>query len=155
MIRVPESRNTDSSKRSKSRKTVSSAKSMELFQNRTSGRSNQQVEVIPATELFSSSSTNRPPQLTRSPKKKDLILKALSKAKALLPPEEVNAAPAQLKCSICLELSSTKTKICSTNCGHLFCEGCLDDVFAMAGPKKCPNCRKGITKKGCHRVFLS
>lgn len=113
-------------------------------------------QVIPASQLFTGSNTSvnaaaNHPSVARNNLN---VLKALEKAKSMLPPEE-EAAPAQLKCSICLELSSVTSKISSTNCGHLFCDECLASLFAMPGATKCPNCRKGITKKGCRRVFLS
>ncbi len=115
-------------------------------------------QVIPATQLFpnsnNTSSTNASIAHPSAAKNNIAVLKALEKAKAMLPPAE-EAAPAQLKCSICLELSSVTSKISSTNCGHLFCDECLNNLFSMPGATKCPNCRKGITKKGLRRVFLS
>ena len=82
------------------------------------------------------------------------ILDALEKQKALLPPDN-DQPPAQFKCSVCLEIASESTVVCTTNCGHLFCEDCLNSIWSMPGTKKCPNCRKPISKKGSHRLFLS
>lgn len=61
--------------------------------------------------------------------------------------------PAMLKCTICMELASPQTPLCATQCGHMFCEDCLQS--SLKHTRKCPNCRKNIPKKnGFHRLFL-
>ncbi|KAJ6830539.1 E3 ubiquitin-protein ligase RNF4-like isoform X1 [Iris pallida] len=52
-------------------------------------------------------------------------------------------------CPLCLhELAEP----CSTVCGHIFCRQCITD--SIQKQKKCPTCRKKLTMKSFHRVFL-
>ncbi|KAI9208251.1 uncharacterized protein BJ171DRAFT_237031 [Polychytrium aggregatum] len=61
--------------------------------------------------------------------------------------------PAVFKCSVCLEKASETTNLCSTVCGHIFCEDCIRG--ASMRQKSCPICRKKLGKNGYHRLFLS
>ncbi|XP_045114755.1 cell wall protein RBR3-like isoform X1 [Portunus trituberculatus] len=61
-----------------------------------------------------------------------------------------------VRCLVCLEsLASIKRlsrDICSTVCGHLFCSTCIKTVVEMN--KRCPLCRRRLTKKKYHVIFL-
>mmetsp|Transcript_28391 Transcript_28391/g.50717 ORF Transcript_28391/g.50717 Transcript_28391/m.50717 type:complete len:186 (-) Transcript_28391:386-943(-) len=63
------------------------------------------------------------------------------------------AAPvpvAALKCPVCLDRITNMT---STTCGHVFCQDCIK--VAVKAQKKCPTCRKNVTLRGLHRIYLS
>ncbi|KAI8901710.1 hypothetical protein BC833DRAFT_576370 [Globomyces pollinis-pini] len=72
----------------------------------------------------------------------------------LAPPrEEPPMNPAMLKCVICQTLAEADTQLVSTNCGHIFCEPCLQG--SLQHNRKCPICRKNIPKKnGFHKLYL-
>ncbi|CAA6667898.1 unnamed protein product [Spirodela intermedia] len=53
-------------------------------------------------------------------------------------------------CSICWGQLVEET---STICGHIFCQGCIK--AAIHTQKKCPTCRRPLTMKNIHRVYLS
>ena len=60
-------------------------------------------------------------------------------------PVYFSADPAhEYSCPICLdgldEIKSSKRAVCSTICGHIFCQPCLADVKDAKEPK-CPSCR--------------
>lgn len=65
-------------------------------------------------------------------------------APLLPPPKEPT-----FNCSVC---TSELTEPCSTICGHIFCRHCITD--SIRKQKKCPICRKRLTLKNFHRVFL-
>lgn len=59
-------------------------------------------------------------------------------------------------CPICLDVISNP---CSTACGHIFCEQCIDaSIKASVKQRKgrlCPNCRTKLPpRKSFHRVYL-
>mmetsp|Transcript_40993 Transcript_40993/g.103087 ORF Transcript_40993/g.103087 Transcript_40993/m.103087 type:complete len:180 (+) Transcript_40993:141-680(+) len=54
------------------------------------------------------------------------------------------------KCPVCLETCRSMT---STTCGHVFCEECIR--MAIRTQKKCPTCRKNLTARQLHRIYLS
>ncbi|KAJ3015497.1 hypothetical protein HKX48_004573 [Thoreauomyces humboldtii] len=64
------------------------------------------------------------------------------------PPED----PAAIKCAICLDVFGVSTKLCATQCGHVFCEGCITDAKKVNN--KCPVCRKVLGKKPLIRLFF-
>eukprot|EP00126_Sphaerothecum_destruens_P015014 Sdes_comp8916_c0_seq1m326 len=53
------------------------------------------------------------------------------------------------QCTICLEDMKNMT---STICGHVFCYGCIKETIKTH--KKCPICRKKLTMKGTHPIFM-
>ncbi|KAF5843345.1 hypothetical protein DUNSADRAFT_17923 [Dunaliella salina] len=73
---------------------------------------------------------------------------AASSASALpaLPP--ASAEPG-IKCPVCLD---PITQMSTTHCGHVFCMPCIKDC--IKAQKRCPKCRKALTMKQVHRVFL-
>ncbi|KAJ3701564.1 hypothetical protein LUZ61_005269 [Rhynchospora tenuis] len=62
----------------------------------------------------------------------------------LPPPKEPT-----FSCPVCL---SQLSEPCSTTCGHVFCQSCIKT--AIQAQKKCPTCRKKLTNKGFHRLYL-
>lgn len=54
-------------------------------------------------------------------------------------------------CPVCLE-SLAKKEIMSTICGHVYCARCIKNVIKTT--KKCPNCRKNLTLKSIHPLFI-
>lgn len=55
---------------------------------------------------------------------------------------ETQSPPFRLSCPICLESVVGRNPV-STNCGHIFCNGCLQTSMRVV--KKCPMCRKNLT----------
>ncbi|KAL6747387.1 hypothetical protein V8C86DRAFT_2911496 [Haematococcus lacustris] len=53
------------------------------------------------------------------------------------------------KCPICLDRSDNMS---TTTCGHVFCSPCIADAIRIH--KKCPKCRKPLTAKSVHKIFL-
>uniref|UniRef100_A0A0E0QLH1 RING-type domain-containing protein n=1 Tax=Oryza rufipogon TaxID=4529 RepID=A0A0E0QLH1_ORYRU len=52
-------------------------------------------------------------------------------------------------CPVCL---NKLDKPSTTNCGHIFCEKCIQAW--LKAQKKCPTCRKSLGIKSFHRVYL-
>ncbi|KAF2363367.1 Zinc finger RING-type [Trinorchestia longiramus] len=61
-----------------------------------------------------------------------------------------------ISCPICFDsladIKERRGHLVSTICGHLFCEGCLD--AAVRRHKQCPKCRKKLTKRQFHKLYL-
>ncbi|KAG0609228.1 hypothetical protein M758_8G168200 [Ceratodon purpureus] len=55
----------------------------------------------------------------------------------------------KLNCAICMDTMKEET---STICGHIFCRNCI--YGAINSQKKCPTCRKKLTLKNTHRIYL-
>lgn len=73
--------------------------------------------------------------------------------------EPENHLPPRTKeiiCPICLDehstLASINKQLVSTICGHLFCNECIKT--AIRNSKCCPTCRKRLTVKQFHPIFL-
>ncbi|KAG0453657.1 hypothetical protein HPP92_024961 [Vanilla planifolia] len=81
----------------------------------------------------------------------DCVLKlqdAMSKVKKQgLVPAHIGPS---LTCPLCL---GTLKEPCSTLCGHVFCRACIES--AIQREKKCPICRKKVTMKNIHKLYLS
>ncbi|GLJ48627.1 hypothetical protein SUGI_1025810 [Cryptomeria japonica] len=56
----------------------------------------------------------------------------------------------KLTCAICMSTMDEET---STICGHIFCKKCITNAIQVQ--KKCPTCRKRLTMKNIHRIYLS
>ncbi|KAL3681751.1 hypothetical protein R1sor_024707 [Riccia sorocarpa] len=56
----------------------------------------------------------------------------------------------KLTCPVCLDEMKDET---STICGHIFCWGCIQG--AIAAQRKCPTCRKRLTPRSAHRIYLT
>nr|XP_051221975.1 probable histone acetyltransferase HAC-like 1 [Lolium perenne] len=64
---------------------------------------------------------------------------------------EAKEVPTELKfsCPVCMnELVDAS----STICGHIFCENCIK--ASIQAQRKCPTCRKKLTLRGFHRLYL-
>lgn len=55
----------------------------------------------------------------------------------------------KLRCVICMDTMKDET---STTCGHIFCQSCIQG--AIKAQKKCPTCRKKLTMKNIHRIYI-
>jgi len=69
-----------------------------------------------------------------------------------------DAAPRAV-CPICLdsftEVKASGRQVMSTTCGHVFCEECLKGVLKNnAAGKKCPTCRKQLSRQSVHPLFI-
>lgn len=73
------------------------------------------------------------------------VMKELPPASPVEEKEEDN----RLKCAICMDTMQEET---STICGHLFCQSCIQG--AIKTQKKCPTCRKKLTMKNIHRIYI-
>lgn len=65
--------------------------------------------------------------------------------------DDSSTALIRVQCPVCLE-NLQKQSTFSTMCGHLFCEPCIRR--AIAEHKKCPICKKKLTPKLIHRIYL-
>ena len=61
-------------------------------------------------------------------------------------------SPEGWSCPICLEPKTAVNEIMSTTCGHVFCGNCIRSAVRIH--KKCPTCRKKLTAKQFHKIFL-
>ena len=72
------------------------------------------------------------------------------------PPAASSSAPEGISCPICMdtvaEIKADGKTVVSTNCGHIFCDNCLKG--AIKTQKKCPTCRKKLSPKSYHPLFL-
>jgi len=62
-------------------------------------------------------------------------------------------------CPVCLDsLSEVKAagrQVMATTCGHVFCEECIKGVLdAQATARRCPTCRKKLTTRSVHPLFI-
>ncbi|XP_066143310.1 uncharacterized protein [Euwallacea fornicatus] len=93
-------------------------------------------------------------------KKKDEILGDVGAQVKELQPKlkeqeaEVNSTPVNVApvCPICLEQLGGSTQAMVTLCGHMFCKPCIVQIAQKS--KKCPSCRKGLTKLKYHPVYI-
>ncbi|XP_035206032.1 E3 ubiquitin-protein ligase complex slx8-rfp subunit rfp2-like [Stegodyphus dumicola] len=62
----------------------------------------------------------------------------------------------KIECGVCYDgvdqITSSGRELVSSICGHVFCNECL--VTSIRGTRKCPNCRKKLTLKQYHPLFL-
>ncbi|KNC54784.1 uncharacterized protein AMSG_01636 [Thecamonas trahens ATCC 50062] len=68
------------------------------------------------------------------------------------PPVTATSAPlirVALQCAVCLDAITTPT---STTCGHVFCKLCIRK--AISRTRRCPMCRKSLTLRQTHPIFL-
>ncbi|GIY34636.1 hypothetical protein CDAR_384741 [Caerostris darwini] len=80
----------------------------------------------------------------------------LSEASRNEPSTSKEDKTSSIACGICFDtcdeiLSSSKT-LMSTVCGHIFCDSCLKICFRTK--KACPRCRRKLTVKQVHPIFL-
>ncbi|XP_045132352.1 uncharacterized protein LOC123516776 isoform X2 [Portunus trituberculatus] len=74
----------------------------------------------------------------------------------LPPPSPPSREQPIVSCLVCLDsagtIKETSRTLCSTVCGHVFCSTCLEE--AVKRKKQCPVCRKKLTKKQYHPLFI-
>ncbi|XP_033122496.1 E3 ubiquitin-protein ligase RNF4-like [Anneissia japonica] len=61
----------------------------------------------------------------------------------------------EIVCPICMESErqiKRRRQLVSTVCGHIFCNSCITN--AVKTQHKCPTCRKKLTLKQFHQIFL-
>ncbi|KAK3932431.1 E3 ubiquitin-protein ligase RNF4 [Frankliniella fusca] len=73
-------------------------------------------------------------------------------SRAIPTPPERPPTPEVWSCPICLESKTAVNEIMSTTCGHVFCGNCIRSSVRIH--KKCPTCRKKLTMKQFHKIFL-
>ena len=61
-----------------------------------------------------------------------------------------------MTCAICMDdfdqIKKARRQLTSTTCGHVFCNPCI--TSSIRSQAKCPTCRKKLTKKSLHPLFL-
>jgi len=62
-------------------------------------------------------------------------------------------------CPVCLdslnEVKAAGRQMMATTCGHIFCEECIRGVLgANATARKCPTCRKKLSARSVHPLFI-
>uniref|UniRef100_A0A8C7PAB4 Ring finger protein 4 n=1 Tax=Oncorhynchus mykiss TaxID=8022 RepID=A0A8C7PAB4_ONCMY len=66
------------------------------------------------------------------------------------------STPGTVSCPVCMdayaEIIESGRLVVSTKCGHLFCSHCLRDSLLRS--HTCPTCRKKLTHKQCHPVYI-
>ncbi|XP_028271814.1 E3 ubiquitin-protein ligase RNF4 isoform X2 [Parambassis ranga] len=64
--------------------------------------------------------------------------------------------PGTISCPVCLDVYSEIIEsgrlVVSTKCGHVFCSQCLRD--ALASSHNCPTCRKRLTHRQYHPLYI-
>lgn len=68
-----------------------------------------------------------------------------------------SSSPSKMvSCPICMdnakEIAEQEGQLVSTYCGHVFCKACVTRAIDTQG--KCPKCRKKLTKKKIHPLFI-
>ena len=58
-----------------------------------------------------------------------------------------------LSCSICLDSYSQSNNIWTTGCGHLYHKRCIE-LCLTSGHRKCPLCKKPISKSKLHPIWI-
>ncbi|XP_071947234.1 E3 ubiquitin-protein ligase RNF4-like [Antedon mediterranea] len=70
--------------------------------------------------------------------------------------DETLASPRkEIVCPVCMEserMIKRQRQLVSTVCGHIFCNVCI--VNSIKNQHKCPTCRKKLTLKQFHPIFL-
>jgi hypothetical protein len=68
-----------------------------------------------------------------------------------------NGIMATLTCPVCMDTAdqilSDKRKLVSTTCGHVFCGKCIRS--AIQRQHSCPTCRKRLSLKQFHPIYLT
>ncbi|XP_002127744.2 uncharacterized protein LOC100182651 isoform X2 [Ciona intestinalis] len=86
-----------------------------------------------------------------------------SASRVMIPPETPTVIDPrfqnlpEINCPVCLEtlktILSQGNEIRSTVCGHVFCHNCIS--LAIRSSKKCPTCRRKLTLKNVHPLYLT
>uniref|UniRef100_A0A671U0Z7 RING-type domain-containing protein n=1 Tax=Sparus aurata TaxID=8175 RepID=A0A671U0Z7_SPAAU len=66
------------------------------------------------------------------------------------------STPGTISCPVCLdsysEIVESGRLVVSTKCGHVFCSQCLRD--ALTSSHTCPTCRKRLTHRQYHPLYV-
>ncbi|XP_016118601.1 E3 ubiquitin-protein ligase RNF4-like [Sinocyclocheilus grahami] len=66
------------------------------------------------------------------------------------------STPGAVSCPVCMdaysEIIDSGRLMVSTKCGHLFCSQCIRDSLSRA--HSCPTCRKKLTHKQYHPIYI-
>ncbi|XP_072394895.1 uncharacterized protein [Diabrotica undecimpunctata] len=68
------------------------------------------------------------------------------------PKEEKSPVKSKPTCPVCFEVLGDPVVAGATLCGHIFCMTCIKQVAKTS--KKCPTCRKNVTLKKVHPLYL-
>ncbi|KAL2620220.1 hypothetical protein R1flu_000425 [Riccia fluitans] len=103
-------------------------------------------------DLTSPSAANDDCVIVRESKAPQVVKRKIAPAVLVEGGEQAGQASKELKltCPICLDEMKEET---STICGHVFCRGCIQG--AIAAQRKCPTCRKRLTSRSTHRIYLT
>uniref|UniRef100_G3PUV8 RING-type domain-containing protein n=1 Tax=Gasterosteus aculeatus aculeatus TaxID=481459 RepID=G3PUV8_GASAC len=79
---------------------------------------------------------------------------------AIMPSVQSNSSsrstPGTISCPVCLdsylEIVESGRLVVSTKCGHVFCSQCLRD--ALTSSHTCPTCRKRLTHRQYHPLYI-
>ncbi|XP_024359581.1 uncharacterized protein [Physcomitrium patens] len=87
--------------------------------------------------------------LPKSRKRKNVLIEQ-SFMQELAPTIQANEPEGRkFKCAICMDTMKEET---STICGHIFCQSCIQG--AINAQKRCPTCRRKLTMKNVHRIYI-
>lgn len=120
------------------------------------------IEPVPGT---STQRQSRVPEAVEE-KKEDVLLQDVQALLKELKPKQVETPPKKVivetdsstpklkmpECAICLESLVDSAQRVATICGHLFCKSCI--TLAIKTTHKCPTCRKKLTLKSIHPIYL-
>lgn len=103
----------------------------------------------PAPAIAASSTNRRKRQHPQSNQSNDVQVVTEVHAP---PPQKTSPPKSSVPpCVICLEDMMNRRPY-STICGHIFCYKCIEMSIKMN--RKCPVCRKGLTVKNIHPIFM-
>lgn len=78
------------------------------------------------------------------------------KVSSLTSSSSSRSTPGTISCPVCLdsysEIVESGRLVVSTRCGHVFCSQCLRD--ALASSHTCPTCRKRLTHRQYHPLYV-
>ena len=78
------------------------------------------------------------------------MMSSATKRKATRP-SAIEAKRFELACKICSKRFENQS-VSTTNCGHLFCTGCITNE--IAAHKECPTCKTGLCRSQVRRAHL-
>ena len=108
---------------------------------------------LTAAEEVSLLKTVKLPRRTAAPKPKEILVipsePSAAAAKTGTTEQASSANPAPKRCPICFDSLQNPSV---TLCGHVYCTECITTVAKST--KQCPICRKKLTVRGFHPLFL-
>lgn len=110
---------------------------------------NSVIEIFDSPSVLSSSIRNSPP--VRRNRRRPRLSPYEETPTVSSSQNRRSQFESPITCPICLENVRNHSPV-STNCGHIFCKECLRQ--ALAAVKKCPMCKKNITLKQFHDIYI-